>query len=364
MKHTLLATVSLLALTQMAIADDQTVTVYAWGGYISPATVEAFKAATGKTVNIVEFAGVEDPETRLLTGDSGFDLVVTAGFTVPRLIGAGAIAPLDKAALPNIGNIDPEFVASKLSLLDPGLEYTVPVNMGFTTIAINADKVKEVLGDDVPLDSLDLIFNPETLAKLSACGVSYLDSGLEVIGLALLATDVGYQFKPTDEELARAEALLKAAVPHVRYFDNLRYVQDLASGDLCVALAWNNDVVRASKMAAEAGKPQNLQILYPKEGALLWSDHYVIPVDAPNPEGGAAFLNFLMEGQWAAEITNNFAMAAPNTKSVEFVTPDYRDNPMIWPPTDWLATLKVNDTFSQETVSKVMRAYTVAKTGG
>ena len=129
-------------------------------------------------------------------------------------------------------------------------------------------------------------------------------------------------------------------------------------------MAWSNDILRAGKMAADAGQPQNLMTVYPKEGALLWSDHYVIPVDAPNAIGGEEFLNFLMEGKWAAEITNNLALASPNTKAMDYVLPELQGTAGIWPPTDWLASLQTNDTFSQTTMEKLMRAYTTAKTGG
>ena len=115
----------------------------------------------------------------------------------------------------------------------------MPIDIGVTTIAVNEDKVRAILGKDAPLDTLGLLFDPATSAKLKECGISFLDSGLEVTGLALLYNHAGDQFHPTPAELEKSCETLKAVAGNAKYFDNLRYIQDLANGDLCISMAWN-----------------------------------------------------------------------------------------------------------------------------
>jgi len=346
-----------------AMAEAEALRIYSWPDYIPQSVLQSFTEETGIDVDITPYESVDIAETKLLTGTSGFDVVVTAVFTVPRLIDADVLHELDHGKLPNIRNLDAEFMVDKLSKIDPGSRYSVPMDWGLTTVAINADKVRSVLGADAPLDSLSMIFDPAILAKLQSCGVTFLDSGADAMGLAMLHNGVTDLFHPTTEQLKQAAETIRAAVPYVRYFDNVRYWQDLASGDTCVAMAWNNDVYRAAGLAKEAGQSQNLKVLLPKEGALLWSDHLVIPKDAPNPDAAQKFLDFMLRGESAAAITNNLLVATPNTQGAEAIDPALRQAEGIFPPAEWVKRLAPDDTFDPSTQRDMMRFYTQAKTG-
>lgn len=341
----------------------ETLHIYSWADYIPQSVVDAFTKETGIEVEITPYDSVDIAETKLLTGSSGFDLVVTAVFTVPRLIKAGVLHKLDHASLPNLKNLDAGFMADKLSKIDPASQYSVPMDWGLTTVAINLDKVRKVLGPDVPLDSLDVIFDPAIAAKLQSCGFTLLDSGADAMGLAMLHDGVTDLFHPTTEQLQKASETLARVMPYVRYLDNVRYVQDLATGDICAAMAWNNDVYRAIATAKDAGQPQNLKVLLPKEGALLWSDHLVIPSDAPDPTAAEKFLNFMLRGDSAAAVTNSLLVATPNTQAKDAIAPDLRAADGIFPPADWIKVLHPDDTFDLSTQRDMMRFYTKAKTG-
>jgi len=344
-------------------ASAETLHIYSWADYIPQSVIDGFTKETGIPVEITPYDTVDIAETKLLTGGSGFDLVVTAVFTVPRLIKAGVLHKLDHAAVPNLKNLDAAFMADKLSLVDPGSQYSVPMDWGLTTVAVNLDKVQKILGPDVPLDSLDIIFDPKIAAKLQGCGFTLLDSGADAMGLAMLHNGVRDLFHPTTEQLAKASETIAAVKPYVRYLDNVRYVQDLASGDICVAMAWNNDVYRAMGTAKEAGQPQNLKVLLPKEGALLWSDHLVIPSDAPDPTAAEKFMNFMLRGESAAAITNTLLVATPNTQGKDAIDPALLGAEGIFPPAAWVKTLPADDTFDLETQRDMMRFYTKARTG-
>ncbi len=346
-----------------ALAGDKVVHVYSWPGFMPQSALDAFTKETGIAVEVTPYDSVEAAETKMLAGGSGFDLVLTAGFTIPQLIQAKALAELDHSKMPNIGNLDADFLKNKLSKLDPTSKYSVPVDIGVTTIAINEDKVRAILGKDAPLDTLGLLFDPVTSAKLKECGISFLDSGLEVTGLAFLYNHAADQFHPTQAELDMSGETLKAVAGNAKYFDNLRYVDDLANGNLCVAMAWNNDILRAGKIAIDAGKPVNLKTIYAKEGALLWSDHLVIPVDAPNAADGLALMDYLLRGDSAAAFTNGLALATPNTAGKELIDPVFANNEGVYPPKAWLDSIMPNDTFTQDVAQAAIKIYARAKAG-
>ncbi len=344
-------------------AQAESLYIYSWADYIPEQVIKDFTKETGIEVKMANYESVEMAETKLLTGNTGFDVVVTAVFTVPRLIKARVLKELDHGKLPNLANLDPEFVKDKLQLIDAGTRYAVPYDWGLTTIGYDADKVKQALGADAPTDSLALLFDPANAAKLKGCGISMLDSAADAMTLAMLYTGTKNIFHPTADEMRKAADALKAVRPYVRYYDNTRYPQDLSTGDVCISMAWNNDVIRAAGIAADAGHKVNLKVMLAKEGAAVWSDQLVIPADAPHPDAAHAFLNFLLKGESAAAITETTLVAAPNTKAAEHLSPALRDNPGIFPPHDWVKAQRPDDTFDARSQRDITRYFTEAKAG-
>ena len=229
----------------------------------------------------------------MLAGGSGYDVVVPTGSFLQRQIMAGAFQKLDKSKLPNIDNMW-DVIEKRTAQYDPGNEYSINYMWGTTGLGVNVDKVREVLGEDAPIDSLDLIFKPENMEKLAECGVHFLDAPTEVIPAALKFLGEDPDSKDA-EVIEKVEPVLEAVVPYIQKFHSSEYINALANGDICVAFGWSGDILQARDRAAEADNGVEIVYNAPKEGALMWFDQMAIPVDAPNPDGAHTFLNFIMD---------------------------------------------------------------------
>src|SRR6266446_8624534 len=225
-------------------AEEKFLNVYNRSDYIAPETVEKFVAETGIKVNYDVYDSNEALEAKLLAGKSGYDLVVpSASPFLARQIKAKAYRKLDKAKLKNYDNLDKQILASQ-AVADPGNLYGVPYLWGTTGFGYNIAKVKAALGDAAPLDSMAMIFDPEIAKKLAPCGISLLDSALDVFpaALAYLGRD------PTSKAPADLEAASAAVAkirPFIKKFHSSQYINDLANGDLCISLGYSGDIVQA-----------------------------------------------------------------------------------------------------------------------
>jgi len=287
---TLLA--SALALTAgSALA--QEVRVYNWSDYIDEDLLTEFEEETGITLIYDVFDSNEVLETKMLAGGSGYDVVVPSGTFLQRQIAAGAFQKLDPSKLPNLDNMW-DVVASRTEQYDPGNEYSINYMWGTTGIGANVGKVTEILGDDAPINSLELVLNPDNMEKLAACGVMFLDAPAEMIPMALKY--IGEDPNSHDPDvIAKAEDVFAAVRPYISKFHSSEYIEALANGDVCVAVGWSGDILQARDRAAEADNGNEIVYNAPVEGAQMWFDQMAIPVDAPNPDAAHTFLNFIMD---------------------------------------------------------------------
>jgi putrescine transport system substrate-binding protein len=350
----LLAAVALPAMAQE-------IHVYNWSDYIAEDTVAKFEAETGIKVVYDVYDSNETLEAKLLAGSSGYDVVVPTSQFLQRQIGAGVYQPLDKSKLPNLANMDPGLMEDAAAY-DPGNEHAIIWMWGTTGLGYNVAKVQERLGDDAPVDSWSLIFDPEVAAKLADCGIAWLDSSTDMMpsALAYLGLD------PTSSEqadLEKAAELLTAVRPYVRYFHSSQYISDLANGEICVAVGYSGDVFIAAARAEEAGTGVEVAYSVPKEGAQQWFDMAAIPADAPNPEGALAFLNFVMDPQITADITNHVWYANANKASLPLVDPEIAGDPAIFPPPEVIEKLFPTVTRDARTDRMITRLWTQVKTG-
>ncbi len=150
-------------------AEEKVLNVYNWSDYIDPAVIEAFQKETGITVSYDVFDSNEVLETKLLTGNSGYDVVVPSAYFLERQIQAGVFRKLDRSLLPNLANLDPGLQA-RIAAHDPGNEHGVIYMWGTTGIGFDADKVAAIM-PDAPIDSWDLVFDPAVVSKFKDCGV-------------------------------------------------------------------------------------------------------------------------------------------------------------------------------------------------
>ncbi|MFT5721593.1 MAG: putrescine transport system substrate-binding protein [Motiliproteus sp.] len=305
---------------------------YNWSDYIAPDTIANFEKETGINVIADVFDSNAVLEAKLLTGSSGFDLVVPTSSFLGRQIMAGAFQPLDKSKLPNLKNLDPKMM-QVLSDVDPDNAHGIPYLWGTTGIGYNIDKIKEVLGDDAPIDSWDLIFKPENLKKLASCGVAMLDAPTEIIPIALHYVGKNpNSFNTSDYKMsAPVGELLQSIRPHVTYFHSSQYINDLANGDICVAVGWSGDIIQAATRAQESDNGVNVGYSIPKEGTAVWFDMLAIPADASNVENAHTFINYLMRPDVIAEISNYVAYANANQASVPLIDAEIVNDKTIYP---------------------------------
>jgi putrescine transport system substrate-binding protein len=361
MHKPLLLTLPFALLASTAFAQDQVVNVYNWSDYIAEDTLELFEAETGIAVNYDVFDSNEIVEAKLLAGNSGYDVVIPSGFFLERQIPIGLFQALDKSRLPNIANLDPD-IAAIVAEHDPGNEYAVTYMWGTTGLGYNVNEVAARVGEDGPLDSWDLLFDPETAAKLADCGISVLDAPVEMVSAAL--NYLGLNANSEDAtDLEAAEALLASIRPHIRMFHSSQYISDLANGDICLAVGYSGDVFIAADRAAEADRGVEIAYIIPEEGASLWFDMMAIPSDAPNPDAAHAFINFILKPEIAAGITNYVWYANPNAAADEFVDPEILEDPAIYPTGEVMANLYALKAKTPQFDRLLTRSWTRIKTG-
>ncbi|WP_347312985.1 polyamine ABC transporter substrate-binding protein [Defluviimonas sp. SAOS-178_SWC] len=349
------------AVLAAGIAGAEEVHVYNWSDYIDEELLTKFESETGIKLIYDVFDSNEILETKLLAGSSGYDVVVPTGRFLQRQIQAGAFQKLDKSKLPNLVNVW-DVIAERTSRFDPGNEYSVNYMWGTTGIGVNINKVKEVLGEDAPVTSLALIFDPANMEKLSACGVHMLDAPDEVVAAALryLGEDPDAQ---DFETISKTEPLLTAVAPYVQKFHSSEYINALANGDICVAFGWSGDVLQARDRAAEADNGVEIEYHIPKEGALMWFDQLAVPVDAPNADAAHKFINFILDAHNAAAASNYVYYANGNKASQEFLNEDVIGDTAIYPDAETTANLYTNSPWDPQVNRQVTRMWTKVKSG-
>jgi putrescine transport system substrate-binding protein len=345
---------------RQATAADRVVNVYNWSDYIAPKVIEDFTKETGIKVVYDTYDSNETLETKLLAGHTGYDVVVPSGTFLQRQIKAGLYQPLDKSRLPHASGLWPQ-VMSRLAVYDPGNRHAVDY-MWFTTgLAFNVAKARDRLGT-MPLDSWDILFKPDLLKKFADCGVYVLDSPEDLFTIALNYLHLDPNSKRTDD-LHRAAKLLAAMRPNVRKFHSSEYINALANGDICLAVAWAGDAYQARSRAREADNGVDINYVIPKQGTLMSLDTLAIPADAPHPAEAYAFIDYLMRPEVAAKNTNATNFANGVIASKPFVAPEILDNKAIYPDAETMQRLFTVTPYDQVVQKYVTREWMRVKTG-
>ena len=360
MKARVFATFAVVTAATPGFGQDR-LNIYNWSDYIAEDTIEKFEAETGIDVTYDVYDSNEVLEAKLLAGSSGYDLVVPTSDFLRRQVQGGIYLPLDRSKIPNWDNLDPAMMEAAATY-DEGNEHAVIYMWGTTGVGYNVDMVRERLGDDAPTDSFDLILNPEYAEKLADCGIAILDSQAEVIEPVL--NYLGHDPHTQDPDLLEeAAAALETILPYVRYFHSSQYITDLANGEICAAMGWSGDVFIAADRAAEADNGVEIAYTIPKEGTVQWFDMMAIPADAPNPDAAHAFINFVLQPEIIADITNYvyYPNAVPASK--EFIEAEIVDDPSIYPPQEVLDNLFPSGFLEPRTERILTRLWTRVRTG-
>ena len=340
--------------------EEKVLNVYNWATYFGRTTIADFEAKSGIKVNFDTFDSSEMLETKLLTGSTGYDVVFPTSTFMERMAKAGVFRKLDRAALPNLVNLDPE-IMSEVALNDPGNEHAIGYLWGTTGVAYNPDLVERTSGLH-DIESWSAIFDPVVASTLAKCGITLPDSPDDVFS----SVEIYLGTNPVNEdfqELKAAEQLLMKIRPFVRQFDSRGHAAALANGDICISLSWSGFALGAILRAAEAAVPVDLKYVIPQEGAIVYFDTVAIPQDAPHPANAHAFLNFLMEPRVIAKISNDMRYPNANKASVPFLDADLRDDPAIYVDGETWKRLHPVIAYTQAYSREMNRAWTRVKTG-
>jgi len=356
----IVAAAALGLLMPAAPAQQKRINFYNWSDYIEPSVLKDFTKDTGIEVTYDTFDGNEVLETKLLAGKSGYDVVVPTAYFLERQIKAGVFQKLDKAKLPNLVNVWPE-IASRLATYDPGNQYAVNYMWGTTGIGYNVKKARELLAGG-KVDSWDIVFNPDNLAKFKDCGIHMLDSADDVFPAALNHLGLNPNSKdPAD--LQKAADLVMKVRPLVRKFHSSEYLNALASGEICLVLGWSGDIKQAQRRAAEAKGGVEIGYSIPREGAQMFFDNLAIPKDARNADGAHALIDYLQRPEVAARNTNFIAYANGNLASQKFLKREILEDPSVYPEAATMQRLYTITAQDQKTLRLANRLWTRVKTG-
>lgn len=331
------------------------VNVYTWAEYFPQSVIDKFQLATGMHVNVTLFDSVNVAETTLSVGHSNYDVVtMNATPQLAREIPGGFWKKLDRSAIPNAANADPA-ILKLLENADPGNQYAVPWMWGTVGVMYNVDKVKGLIGS-VPAQSLDMVFDKKYSEKLAKCGINILDSWgdvlpvvAEYIGLPKLAADAA--------SLKAISAKLQEIKPQLRRIATAGYYEQIADGEMCVALGYSGDAMVGRRMVTEGKTGVSIAFVPPAGSVPVFIDSMVIPGDSANPVGAAAFINFMMRPEISAEVVNFIGFAGGNAAAVTLLPPAVRDNPIVYPGPAVRARFELEPAYPPEDVRQYTRLW-------
>jgi putrescine transport system substrate-binding protein len=340
--------------------EEKVVNVYNWSDYIEPTVLAAFEKETGVKVNYEVMDSNELLETKLLAGRTGYDVVVPSASFLARQIKSGIYQKIDKSKLLNYKNLDPE-LTKRQEVFDPGNAYGVNYMWGTSGVAYNEAKVKEAM-PTAPVDSFAMFWDPKVVSKFAKCGVSVLDAPSEVVGTVLiyLGKDANSE---NPEDLKAVEAVLKSVRPYIRLIDSSKYIEQLANGEICLALGWSGDALQARDRAVEAKKGITIKYNIPKEGAVMFFDDFAIPADASHVKNAYLFIDYMLRADVAAKNSNFLSYANSNAASWPTVSPEVKGNPNVYPTPAMLAKIVPDLPESSDFQRLLTRAWTRFRTG-
>ena len=284
-----------------ALAAEKVVHFLTWANYVPDDVIVNFEKNTGVQVKTSYFDGASMLRAKMFSGDDTFDLITPDLVDVAELVRANLLQPIDHNQLKHWADRDVG-IYNKIAEIDPDNQYAIIYSYGTTGVALNTELVKKTLHlTDVDHVDWSFLMDPDNLKKLSACGVSFFDEPIQIFGITLhyLGLDPNSD-RPEDYEKA-AEHLAKLR-PYLTYFSNDLYIQDLAGGNICAAMAYSGDLMRAKGLSAEAGVNLPLRYILPAKGSSSWFDVLAIPKKAPHPEAALIFLDYLTSPDVAKQV--------------------------------------------------------------
>ncbi len=335
--------------------------IYSWSEYFPKAVRQQFQAETGIRVNYTVFDNPDTVETTLSVGHSDYDIVISnAAPHLGREVPKGFWKKLDQSRIPNARNADPT-IMKVLQQVDPGNQYAVPWMWGTTGIMYDRDKIKAIM-PNAPVTSLDMVFKKDIAAKFAKCGITILDSWFDILPMVsryLGQRDLSAEPAALDAVMAK----LREAKPNLRRIVSSGYYEQLANGELCLAIGYSGDAMIARRMIKESQSKLVVEYSYARESVPVYIDSLVIPSDSPNAGAAHAFINFVMRPAVSAAVTREIGFASGNAAALKLLEPAIRDNPAVFPPDEVRARFQLGRIYSAEEIRTFSRAWQRFKSG-
>lgn len=327
----------------------ETLRVLNWPDYIEPSVLLDFEKEFNVRVIYDIVADNDDLQAKIGGAGQPFDVAFPTANAVPGLAAKGLLARLDKASLKNLTHIDPR-VDATLRTWDKDGQYSLPYMWYTIGVAWNPRLTQRILPGH-PMDSLGSVFDPGIARRFQDCGVGVVDSASDVVPLAAMA---GGQLKWNGPaSVAAAEKVLDRLVGVVKVVPTDQFIDQLASGKLCVAIGFSGDAVQAQAKSRGA-----VEYRVPVEGGLLAIDTMAVPANARNKRGAHQFLDFLMRPQVIARISNTVGYANANLKAGDFMHANVRSNPAVVPSAAALGRSAPIPVLSEQDVKDIQRLWT------
>jgi spermidine/putrescine transport system substrate-binding protein len=315
-----------------ALADRGKLHLYNWNNYITEEALERFEKVCDCKVVQDYYADNEEMLAKLAAGAKGYDILVPTGNAVEALIRQGALRPIDKAGLANFRNLKPEFVGE---WFDPGNRYSVPYAYSITLLGFNEERMRSL---GIPTDTWAAIFEPKDLERMKG-KVTVLDSQRELMAAALKY--LGHSANDADEAHWReARDLILRAKPYWAAFNASSYMKELTVGNIWLAHGYSNDMYTAQQDALKAGRPFRIMFATPKEGAVFALDNLVLHRTGPRPDLALEFVNFALEGETSASLTNAIGAGSPNAAAMPLIRPALAADRTLFPDGATLARME------------------------
>ena len=328
--------------------------VYNWADYIDEELLTKYEQEYGVKIIYDTFASNEDLLAKLQAGATGYDVIFPSDYMVAQMIELDMLAEIDQNNIPNLKNMNPFFLDAPY---DPGNVHCVPYQWGTTGIAYQT----AVAGDTLP-DSWAAIFDPTQAEKwASEGGINVLNDQRELIGAALLY--LGYSINDKDEaHLEEAKNVLLGVKPYIKTFNSEDYDDSLLiPGEVAISHAWSGDAAKAYwETYDEETETSGWGYVIPKEGAFVWQDNICLTATSTKKATAEHFMNYLLDAENGAAITNFTYYASPNDAAKEFIIDDIKNDPGVYPPQETIDKLEWAESLG-ETIFVYDRLWTEIK---
>ncbi len=310
--------------------EEKILNLYNWSDYFAPDTLSTFEKETGIKVRYDTYDSDETLQAKLMTGDSGYDLVWPTNDFMARQIQVGAFRELDKRRLPNLKHLDPALLALAAQS-DPGNRHGVPYMWGTIGVGYDRAKIDAILGKDFPKDSLDLVFDPMIASRIAArCRIGLPDAASMVLPLALryIGRD---PVNPSAADYEAAEAMLMKVRPSIALFVTSSDAHELIDGEACVMVGYSGAIDLGADKARQLNGKRDIVYDMPRIGTLMWFDSMAIPKTARHPDNAHRFIDYILRPDVVARISNAKRYANANRDASPYLDAKLRGNPAIYP---------------------------------